>query len=581
MLRRLTPPRLASWSLCAALALAAAAPLALVPRSTSAAIPGLRPGGLAIPTSSPASAPTTAEAPYAPEKVVVGYAPSDSPSANAAIAHAAGAVDPIELGSHTRVLTLGAHASVRGALARLRHTRGVAWAVPDYIAHAAVMPRSHTSASAAELLGPATPSHTTASAAKLLGPATSPHTAASAAELLEPATPSHGGASSTAASGTGTTAGASGTSSTTASASRVDPTTAATPGEPFPNDPGLANTPGGWSKLQWNFDGEYGVEALGAWQNLIADHAPGGQGVVVAVLDTGVAYADRGRFRMSPDFYRYQFVAGWDFVAHNRYPNDRNGHGTDVAGTIAEATNNGKGLTGLAYGVRIMPVRVLNGEGNGDAATIAKGVRFAVNHGARVINLSLEFPGGITASDIPELISALRYAHRHRVVVAAAAGNEAHSAAAFPARAPNVIAVGASTEHGCLASYSNFGTGVTLVAPGGGPDANLPGDPNCNPDLASGRDVFQVTFLGTSPRQFGIPGGYEGTSMATPHVAATAAMIIASGVLGRHPTPAQVEARLIATARPLGGPSDSRLYGAGLLDAAAATAPGGPGAVTH
>jgi serine protease len=88
-----------------------------------------------------------------------------------------------------------------------------------------------------------------------------------------------------------------------------------------------------------------------------------------------------------------------------------------------------------------------------------------------------------------------------------------------------------------------------------------------------------MTFTGTSPRRFGIPGGYEGTSMATPHVAAAAALVIASGVLGRHPTPAQVAARLVATARPLGGPTDSRLYGAGLLDAAAATAPGGPGAV--
>ncbi len=522
---------------CAALALCVGAPLALGPRATSAAIPGRPPGGPAIPTSSSTATPTAAEAPYAPGKVVVGYVPSDTPATGAAIAHAAGAVDPIALESHTRVLTLGAHASLPGALARLRHTRGVAWAVPDYIAHAAVMPRLHATASAAEL-------------------------GRSATATL---------ATSTAASGAGTAAGASGVSATTAAA----------PGEPFPNDPGLAKAPGGWSKLQWNFDGLFGVEAPGAWSNLIADHAPGGRGVVVAVLDTGVAYANRGRFRMSPDFYRYQFVAGWDFVAHNRYPNDRNGHGTDVAGTIAEATNNGIGLTGLAYGVRIMPVRVLNSEGNGDAATIARGVRYAVNHGARVINLSLEFPGGITASDIPELISALRYAHRHRVVVVAAAGNEAHSSAAFPARAPDVIAVGASTEHGCLASYSNFGTGVTIVAPGGGPDANLPGDPNCNPDLASGRDVFQVTFLGTSPRRFGIPGGYEGTSMATPHVAATAAMIIASGVLGRHPTPAQVEARLIATARPLGGPSDSRLYGAGLLDAAAATAPGGPGAVTR
>jgi serine protease len=312
---------------------------------------------------------------------------------------------------------------------------------------------------------------------------------------------------------------------------------------------------------------------------VIHDHAPGGRGVVVAVLDTGVAYTNRGHFRISPDFYPYQFVAGYDFVAHNRFPNDRNGHGTDVAGTIAEATNNGKGLTGLAYGVRIMPVRVLDSEGNGNASTIAQGVRFAVNHHAQVINLSLEFPGGITAADIPELISALHYAHRHHVVVVAAAGNEAHASAAYPARAPDVIAVGATTEHGCLASYTNYGGTLTLVAPGGGPDANLPGDPNCHPELPPGQDIFQVTFLGTSPRRFGIPGGYEGTSMATPHVAATAALIIASRVLGRHPSPAQIVRRLRATARPLGGPSDARLYGAGLLDAAAATAPGGPGAV--
>src|SRR6202023_1220071 len=99
------------------------------------------------------------------------------------------------------------------------------------------------------------------------------------------------------------------------------------------------------------------------------------------------------------------------------------------------------------------------------------------------------------------------------------------------------------------------------------------------PEQTGGRDIFQVTFTGSSPRRFGIPSGYEGTSMATPHVAATAALIIASGVLGRHPTPAQLTARLRATARKLGAPGDQGLYGAGLVDAAAATAPGGPGAV--
>jgi serine protease len=448
-----------------------------------------------------------------PGVVVVGYGNASSPAAQTAIVHAAGAVDPIPIASHTRLLTLRHGASVTAAVARLRHTRDVAWAVPDYIAHESTLP--HVSAPPS--------SATDAAPAAIYG----------------------------------------------------------TTGEPFPNDPGISHTPGGWQQLQWNFVGPFGVDAPQAWNNLIADHAPGGHGVIVAVLDTGVAYANRGRFRRSPDFYPYQFVSGYDFIAHDRFPNDHNGHGTDVAGTIAEATDNGKDLTGLAYGVHLMPVRVLDSEGDGDASVIARGVRFAVNHGARVINLSLEFPTGITASDIPELISALRYANRRGVVVVAAAGNEAHAAAAFPARAPAVIAVGASTEHGCLASYSNYGTGLTLVAPGGGPDATLPGDPNCHPEAPPGQDIFQVTFTGSSPRKFGIPGGYEGTSMATPHVAAAAALIIASRVLGRHPTPAQVAARLKATARPLGGPGDSKLYGAGLLDAAAATAPGGPGAVSY
>jgi serine protease len=350
----------------------------------------------------------------------------------------------------------------------------------------------------------------------------------------------------------------------------------------IPNDtgiPGLGGAPGDWQGAQWNFTGPFGVQASQAWANTASEGAPGGRGVIVAVLDTGVAYMNRGPYRRSPDFSRWGFVQGYDFVDHTPYANDRNGHGTFVAGTIAEATDNRYGLTGLAFAAQIMPVRVLNSEGEGDARTIAEGVRFAVRHGARVINLSLEFSSDVTASDIPQLMGALRYAYRRGVVVVAAAGNEGHSAIAYPARAPHVIAVGASTEHGCLANYSNDGAGLTLVAPGGGADADLPGDPNCHPEAPSGRDVFQMTFTGSSPRRFGFPDGYEGTSMAAPHVAATVALMIAGRVLGRRPTVAQITRRLRASARKLGGPDDAALYGAGLLDAAAATARGGPGAV--
>jgi serine protease len=203
---------------------------------------------------------------------------------------------------------------------------------------------------------------------------------------------------------------------------------------------------------------------------------------------------------------------------------------------------------------------------------IAKGVRLAAKRGAQVINLSLEFPSDVRSTEIPELIDALAYAHHKGVFVVGASGNEAHASIAYPARAPYVVSVGATTEHGCLSDFSNDGRGLDLVAPGGGADAQLNGDPHCNPLTAAGHDIYQLTFLGSSPRRFGLPSGYEGTSMATPHVAATAALIIASGVIGPHPTPRAIEDRLKATARDLGPAGPDTLYGWGLIDAAAATA---------
>jgi len=334
----------------------------------------------------------------------------------------------------------------------------------------------------------------------------------------------------------------------------------------IPRDPGLTDTPGGWQAAQWNFAGPFGINAPDAWMNLIEAGRPGGRGTTVAVLDTGVAYRRHGRHRRSPDFDSGDFVRGYDFVDRDRFPDDENGHGTHVAGTIGESTDNGVGVTGLAYGAKLMPVRVLDQTGSGDSVRIAAGIRYAVRRGADVVNLSFEFASGTTGRELPDVLAALRYAHRHGVLVVAAAGNGGESALAYPARARHVVSVGAITERGCLAAYSNAGISLDIVAPGGGPDASVAGDPRCQPE-APGGDILQVTFSG-SLRSFGLPGDYFGTSMAAPHVSATAALIVASGVLGPHPSSDAIEAQLKATARPLGPVAD---YGAGLVDAAAAT----------
>jgi serine protease len=311
-------------------------------------------------------------------------------------------------------------------------------------------------------------------------------------------------------------------------------------------------------------------------------HRAGGRGVTIAVLDTGVAYRDWERFRQAPDFTNTKFVDPYDFVANNPFPLDREGHGTFVTGMIAESTNNGFGLTGLAYGATIMPVRVLDADGNGDSVTIGKAIRYAVKHGAQVINLSLEFKEGVTAADIPEVISAIGFAHRHGVVVVAASGNDSTTHLAYPAAAASVISVGATTRDGCLADYSNGGTQLDLVAPGGGDDASLSSDPNCHP-LRTLPSVHQMTFRdlnsltpGANATRFGFPGTY-GTSMAAPAVSATAALVIASGAIGRHPSPARILDRLEQTATPLGGAArPNEEYGWGLVNAGAATAPGPP-----
>ena len=332
----------------------------------------------------------------------------------------------------------------------------------------------------------------------------------------------------------------------------------------FPNDPGYA--------LQWNFWGPFGINMPEAWSLAGRRKAPGGRGAVVAVLDTGVAYRRLGGYRRAPDLR--SFARGYDFVSGDRYPLDQNGHGTHVSGTIAAVTDNRVGAAGIAYGARIMPVRTLDAFGAGDAVTVSRGIRYAVRHHADVINMSLEFPALVSAAQVPDVMAALRYARRHRVVVTAVAGNDGStSLVPYPARASNVIAVAATTERGCRAEYSNTGADVDVAAPGGGPDATPTGDnpwdsTHCQPGV-DGRSIYQQTF-GPSPGRFALPSGYYGTSMAAPHVAGLAALVIASQRLGPNPRPGAVQRHIERTARDVGPPGFDIGYGHGLIDAAAA-----------
>jgi serine protease len=304
----------------------------------------------------------------------------------------------------------------------------------------------------------------------------------------------------------------------------------------FPNDPKY--------RFQWHLD-QIGMPD--AWPRGT------GRGVTVAVIDTGVAYRDRGAFKQVPDLAQTEIVEGYDFVHKNAYPVDDHGHGTHVAGTIAQSTHNGIGVAGVAYRARIMPLKVLSAQGFGSVADIAEAVRFAADHGAKVINMSL---GGGRASRI--LASAVKYAHDHGVTVVCAAGNDGRGQVSYPAAYPGAIAVAATQFDRTTTFYSNWGKEIDLAAPGGNTRVDQNGD-----GMPDG--VLQNTLVPGHPDQNDYLL-FMGTSMASPHVAGVAALVVESGVTN----PDAVERLLESTAHHPQGKSRDDHYGAGIVDAGAA-----------
>jgi serine protease len=306
----------------------------------------------------------------------------------------------------------------------------------------------------------------------------------------------------------------------------------------YPNDP--------LYKYQWHMQ-QIGMPE--AWK--LAD----GDGVIVAVIDTGVAYEDYGRYHRVPDLAQTRFTKGYDFVADAPHGDDDHGHGTHVAGTIAQSTNNGIGVAGIAPRATIMPLKVLGANGSGSVAGIADAIRYAADNKAKVINMSL---GGRFRSKILE--RAVKYAHDKGVVVVCAAGNDGSGRVSYPAAYPGAIAVAATQFDETTTFYSNYGAPIDLAAPGGNTKVDQNGD-----GMPDG--VLQNTIEVGNPKKDGyFP--FMGTSMASPHVAGVAALIVSAGVT----EPDAVEAILKSTARaPKGGKKMTKdRYGAGIIDAPAA-----------
>ena len=261
----------------------------------------------------------------------------------------------------------------------------------------------------------------------------------------------------------------------------------------------------------------------------------GSSSIVVAILDTGTT-ADH------PDLAGTNFVDAFDFVhgVPGAVDDETDGHGTHVSGTIAARTNNGVGVAGMAPGLSIMPLKVLDNHGSGNFSDILDAIDYARLHGAAVISMSLGAPLNlISSSELAALQSTIDQAYTAGITIVAAAGNNGDTTIEVPCAFVHVICVGATDDGDAHAGFSNENAYVDITAPG-------------------------VAIAST------VPGGYavfDGTSMSTPHVAALAGLIRSA-----HPTENvdQVEATILSTAVDLGTAGRDDDFGAGRIDVGAA-----------
>jgi thermitase len=311
----------------------------------------------------------------------------------------------------------------------------------------------------------------------------------------------------------------------------------------IPNDPSFTS--------QWglNNSNDVDIDAPQAWSV-----TTGSPGTIVAVLDTGIdlshpdlaskVWVNTGEIpgnRIDDDHDGYvDDVNGWNFDGNTSNVQDDNGHGSHVSGILGAAGNNGIGVAGVDWNARILPVKILDSQGNGSTDAAVSAVYYAVAHGARIISASW---GGADYSQA--LADALRYAGSHGVVFVTAAGNETANndvTRSYPAsyRLSNVISVAAVDSSGALARFSNYGaTTVDVAGPGVGIISTVTG---------------------------GAYASYSGTSMATPFVSGVVALLVA-----QHPeyTAAQLVQRVLATTKPLSSLAGRTVSG-GIVDAAKA-----------